>query len=72
MYATWNSSTTTDSVTLPALTKDGFRFKGWSSDPNAELGQTGDYTPDGNIALYAIWKPTKITFVKVNGIWKTK
>ena len=72
MYATWNSNTTTDSVTLPTLTKDDFRFKGWSSDPNAEIGQTGDYTPNGNITLYAIWKPAKITFVKVNGIWKTK
>lgn len=72
MYATWNSNTTTDSVTLPTLTKDDFRFKGWSSDPDAELGQTGEYTPNGNITLYAIWKPTKVTFVKVNGLWKTK
>ena len=72
MYATWNSNILTNSVILPSLTKKDYRFKGWSSDPSAEEGIVGEYTPDGDITLYAIWKPTKITFIKVNGLWKTK
>ena len=55
LYAQWNSSTTTASVTLPTPTQSGYIFKGWSTSSSATSGVTGSYTPSGNVTLYALW-----------------
>lgn len=55
LYAQWNSSTTTASVTLPTPTRSGYIFKGWSTSSSATSGVTGSYTPSGNVTLYALW-----------------
>ena len=56
LYAQWNSSTTTAAVTLPTPTREGFIFKGWAESSTAAAGLTGDYTPTGNVTLYAAWE----------------
>ena len=56
LYAQWNSSTTTAAVTLPTPTRTGFVFKGWATSSTDTSGVTGNYTPTGNVTLYAIWK----------------
>ena len=60
LYAQWNSSTTTASVTLPTPTRDGYTFKGWGTSSNASSGSTGSYTPSGNVTLYAVWEVNKL------------
>lgn len=78
LYAQF-SGTTGDftAVTLPAVARDGYKFKGWALDKDATLGFTTTYTPaaDGEV-LYAIWEEVgnDITknnvFLKMNGVWK--
>ena len=55
LYAQWNSSTSTASVTLPIPTRDGYSFEGWATSSSASSGTTGSYTPSGNVTLYAVW-----------------
>ena len=63
LYAQWNSSTKTASVTLPTPTRDGHTFKGWATSTSASSGVTGSYTPTGNVILYAIWEANTYTVV---------
>ena len=56
LYAQWNSSTATASVTLPTPTRDGYDFKGWAASGSAAGGVTGSYTPGGSKTLYAVWE----------------
>ena len=56
LYAQWNSSTTTSSVSLPAPARSGYDFKGWGTSAGASSGVTGSYTPSGNVTLYAVWE----------------
>jgi uncharacterized repeat protein (TIGR02543 family) len=58
LYATWTSSTTKGSTTLPSPpSRPGYKFLGWSTSSTATSGITGSYTPSGNVTLYAIWEP---------------
>ena len=55
LYAQWESKTKTASVTLPELARDDGIFKGWAESRDAESGVMGEYTPTGNVTLYAVW-----------------
>lgn len=55
LYAQWNSSTSTTSVTLPIPSRTGYIFQGWATSSSASSGVKGDYTPTGNVTLYAVW-----------------
>lgn len=46
-----------NSIILPTPTRSGYKFLGWSTDPNATAGTIGQYTPQGGETLYAIWRP---------------
>lgn len=43
---------------MSALTKDGYDFKGWSktSGGTVDYGAGDEITPDGDLALYAVWE----------------
>ena len=56
MYAQWLVTTATEAVALPTPVHDGYNFKGWGISANAVSGFTGNYTPSGNITLYAVWE----------------
>lgn len=54
LYANW----TLGQVTLPSVTKNGYKLKGWytSASGGTLVGQPGDgYTPTSNATLYAQW-----------------
>ncbi len=56
LYAQY-SSYSYDAVTrLPTPTRENYDFLGWSTDPYATSGTTGNYNPTDNVTLYAIWK----------------
>ncbi len=55
LYAQWNSSVRTSSITLPVPTRSGYTFNGWATSASASSGTTGSYTPTGNVTLYALW-----------------
>ena len=61
LYAQWNSTSTTKSVTLPTPTREGYSFQGWAPSRYAESGSTGNYTPTGTMTLYAVWKQNTYT-----------
>lgn len=56
LYAQYASTTTYNSTTLPMPTRVGYEFLGWAESKDDASGIIGEYTPDGNIVLYAIWK----------------
>ena len=58
MYAQWNASTSTASVTLPTPTRTGYNFNGWytAATGGTKIGNAGaSYTPTASITLYAQW-----------------
>ncbi len=55
LYAQWNSSTSTASVTLPTPWRYGYTFKGWAESSTAASGVTGSYKPSKSLTLYAAW-----------------
>ena len=64
LYAQWNSSTSTASVTLPTPTRTGWTFRNWNTKADG-TGTAYDaktsYTPSGNVTLYAIWQQDQET-----------
>ena len=70
MTAQWTSSTSTSAVSLPTKTLTGYTFKRWntkSDDTGTGYSNgTNNYTPTGNVTLYAIWNRT-VTFHANNG-----
>ena len=56
LYAQWIGKASFQPVPLPTPEREGYRFKGWAEDPNASEGETGSYTPEDNVTLYAIWE----------------
>ena len=44
-----------DTIQLPEPEAEGYRFAGWSEDPDAGSGMTGVYEPESSVTLYAIW-----------------
>ena len=42
---------------LPEVTRDGNKFLGWATDPDAEAPDAVfPYTPEGNVTFYAVWE----------------
>ena len=77
-YAQYTQSGGTYSaITLPAVARDGYKFKGWSTDASASSGiMDSSYVPTANETLYAIWEEVSTSdsgpdiYVKVNGKWR--
>ena len=64
LYAQWNSSTSTASVTLPTPTRSGYTFGGWYKEAACtnKVGNGGaGYTPTASIMLYAKWTANTFT-----------
>ena len=64
LYAQWNSSTSTASVTLPTPTRTGWTFRNWNTKANGTgtaYDAKASYTPSGNVTLYAIWQQDQET-----------
>lgn len=64
-------------ITLPAVARDGYKFRGWSTDASASSGiMDSSYVPSANETLYAIWEEVGTSdsgpdiYVKVNGKWR--
>ncbi len=61
LYAQWSSTLVSDPITLPAPTRDGYTFLGWTSNPDAAAAQyqAGDrFTTYDNTTFYALWEIT--------------
>ena len=64
LYAQWNSSTSTASVTLPTPTRTGWTFRNWNTKADGTgtaYDAKASYTPSGNVTLYAIWQQDQET-----------
>lgn len=74
LYAQYNSSVGTFSrEVLPTPTKTNYTFMGWSTDPNAKVGNVSSpYRPSDNITLYATWEEDQArAYVKdASGNWR--
>jgi uncharacterized repeat protein (TIGR02543 family) len=57
LYAQWSSSTSTASLSLPTVSRDGYNFDGWytAASGGSLVWKTGSYTPSADITLYAHW-----------------
>lgn len=67
MVAQWSTTRVVDTITLPTPTREGYTFRGWSEDPNASSGVTGNYTPSADVILYAIWQLKTFTLTISQG-----
>lgn len=56
LYAQWDSESTAEALTLSRPVRKDAAFLGWSADKNARIGVTGEYTPSGDVILYAVWR----------------
>ena len=56
LYAQYTPTTTYNSVALPTPSRNNYDFLGWSTDEYDTSGIMGEYTPTGDVTLYAIWK----------------
>ena len=79
VYAQYTESGGTYStLTLPEVAKNGYLFKGWSTDKTASSGITGTYTPSTTETMYAIWEEistdsgdtTPKVYIKIDGSWQ--
>lgn len=76
MYAGWNTSDSTASVTLPTAaqcTRTGYTLLGFSTSSTATTATYAPgatYTPSATIILYAVWKANTYTHVYSGGEWK--
>ena len=71
LYAKWTVTTTKGSTTLATMSTqtsgtDKFYFKGWGTSSTATTGITGDYTPTGNVTLYAVWALVDTVIISYN------
>lgn len=67
LYASWGSG----SVNLPAATRTGYTFQGWSESPVAQTGQTGTLSGiTSDKRLYAVWSanPVVISYNANGGV----
>mgnify|MGYP003298201569 CR=1 FL=1 len=53
--AMWDERVENNSISLPTATRTGYTFKGWAEDANASSGVTGNYYPEKDTTLHAIW-----------------
>lgn len=61
LYAQWDIRIETSAVSLPIPSRERFVFLGWTTSDDATERITGDYIPDGDITLYAIWVDSEYT-----------
>lgn len=63
LYAIYLEDIVTQSVELPTPTRNGYEFIGWASSSESNSGVLGDYLPEGDITLYAIWKANGLLYI---------
>lgn len=56
LYAQYEPITFNNSVFLPTPTRSGYKFLGWAENEYDLSGTVGEYTPTGDIILYATWE----------------
>ena len=64
LFAQWYANTTTDSVILPTLTRDGYVCRGWATNSTATIPQYtagSSFVPEGDVTLYAVWEKGILT-----------
>ena len=67
LYAQWTSTTTTASVTLPTITRTGYRFDGWFTAQTGGSQVTSPFTPGNDVVtLYAHWTALSATLSSVS------
>lgn len=72
LYAKWTSSTSQSSITLPSLTRTGYKLLGWatsSTATTATYSAGASITPTANMTLYAVWEATTQTYIYHDGKW---
>lgn len=62
LYAQWSAMT---AVTLPTPTRKGYNFLGWYTALSGGTKVSSNYTPSGNVTLYAQWEVVKINKIFV-------
>ena len=72
LYAQYTSKTNGGSITLPSLSRTGYKFLGWytAAAGGTNVGSANaSYTPSKNITLYAHWEANQytVTFVTTGG-----
>lgn len=70
---TLTASYTTEALTLPTVTREGYTLLGWSTSSSATSTSNspgGAYTPTGDVTLYAVWKVNTYT-ITFDGNGKT-
>lgn len=73
LYAKWTSTTTQPSITLPSLTRAGYKLLGWatsSTATTATYSAGASITPTANMTLYAIWEATTQVYIYHDGKWR--
>jgi uncharacterized repeat protein (TIGR02543 family) len=66
LYAQYTHTTTYNSVSLPIPTRNNYDFLGWSTNEYDTSGIIGEYTPTGDVTLYAIWKIKGQVYIRDN------
>ncbi len=67
LYAQWTPTTTTASVTLPTITRTGYRFDGWFTAQTGGSQVTSPFTPGNDVVtLYAHWTAMSATLSSVS------
>lgn len=64
LFAQWYANTTTDSVILPTLTRDGYVCRGWATGSTATIPEYtvgSGFVPEGDVTLYAVWEKGILT-----------
>ena len=70
VYAVWDSTITRGQVTFPTGYRTSYEFVYWGTSNSSTSGYSpGIYVPNGNMTLYAIWKP-KGSFRLYDSEWK--
>ena len=75
MYAGWDTSDSTASVTLPTIaqcTRTGYTLLGFATSDTATTATYlpgATYTPTATIILYAIWERNNVVKIYHNGSW---
>lgn len=75
MYAGWDTSDSTASVTLPTTTqctRAGYTLLGFATSDTATTATYlpgATYTPTATIILYAIWERNNVVKIYHNGSW---
>lgn len=70
LTAWYNAKTVPGSITLPDASRKGYALLGWATDPAAESGVTGRYTPSGDATLYAVWEPSGLIHIYDGSAWR--